>query len=175
MSYGISPYRISLSRLATRFGNPNSGKRSKARRACASISSNMEDMFEDDGPSYMDIVEELLEGKATHPNHGAWYWYAIEQMINELGRWLPNNNWYPADPEAFWSHSACNLYDIDSPMDIPTPDDFPTVFVIRFAELGDGLLEGFREKIADDDQFSEFSYWVKEAKRYKQDIVMFYY
>jgi hypothetical protein len=175
MGYGIMPYRVSLSRLATRFGNPNSSKRSKARRACASIASNMDDLFGGDGPGYMDIVEELLDGKATHRGYGAWYWYAIERMIGDLGQFLHNGEWYPSRADAFWDHPAARLYDIDAPMDIPSPDDFPTVFVIRNAELNDALLAGFREKISDDAQYRSFSHWVNEAKRYKQDLVLYYY
>jgi hypothetical protein len=135
----------------------------------------MAELFDDDGPAYMEIVEDLLDGKATFKHHGAWYWYAIEQIIADLGRRLSNGSWYPGNSEPFWSHASCCMNDIDSPMQIPAPDDFPSVFVIRNSALSDELVVDFREKISDEDQFSEFSRWVKEAQRYKQDLVMFYY
>lgn len=34
MGYGITPYRVNLMRVNSRFGNSNPSKRSKAYRAC---------------------------------------------------------------------------------------------------------------------------------------------
>ena len=167
------PYRVSLSRLATRFGNPVAKKRSKARRACLSVQSEMDDLFDHWEVSYSDVVEDLLDAKASYPNAGAMYWYAIKQIIEDLGRWLPNNGWYPADPDALWSASSASLYDIDAPMKLPSPDDFPTVFVVRGPKLDDFLAE--LDGKVEANQLSEVAYWVKEAKRYRQDLVLYYH
>ncbi|HHG83688.1 MAG TPA: hypothetical protein ENJ82_02970, partial [Bacteroidetes bacterium] len=121
MGYGITPIRVNLGRLASRFGNTNSGKRSKARRACAPNASDIDSIFGGDGPSYMEIVEELLDAKASHKDMGAKYWYAIEGLATHLGRVMYNSAWYPASADAFWDISAFKLYDIDAPMDIPNP------------------------------------------------------
>lgn len=169
------PIRVNLGRLRTRFGSTNSGKRSKIRRACAGIAANVDDLFEENDPAYMDLVEELLDGKATHENMGAKYWYAIKEMAESLGKWLNNSEWYPASPDLFWNHSAIHLYDIDAPMIVPSPDDFPAVFTLRNADMTDELLEEFKNLIEDEAQFRQFSGWVTDARRYKQDLLMFYY
>jgi hypothetical protein len=173
MGYGIMPYRVSLGRLATRFGNPVAKKRNQARRACLRVQSQMDDLFDHWDISYKDVVEDLLEGKASYENAGAMYWYAIKQIIEDLGRWLPNSEWYPADADAIWNAPEVKLYDIDSPESFPSPDDFPTVFVVRSERL-EAFHEGLKDKV-ETAQWNEVGYWVKEAKRYRQDLVMFYH
>jgi hypothetical protein len=176
MSYGIMPYRVSLSRLQTRFGNPDKAKRRKTRDACVRYAREIDELDSaPDAPTFMQVVDDLLDGKVEHPNYGHKYWYALKGFIESIGKFLNNNYWYPASADVFWDIDAFKLYDIDAPMKIPSPADFPTVFVLRGDRMTDKLLKELEEKIEDREQFLQVAAWIKEAKRYKQDLVLFYH
>lgn len=176
MSYGIMPYRVSLSRLRTRFGITVTAKRGKIRGACYHLRQSVDELdSSEDAPKFDEIVVELLDGKAEHSKYGYKYWYAIKGFVEALGQFLNNNEWYPADASVFWETKAFKLYDIDAPMKIPTPDDFPTVFVLRGENMTDELMSELKEKIEDDEQYQQVASWIREAKRYKQDLMLFYY
>lgn len=170
------PYRVSLSRLQTRFGITVTAKRSKVRKSCYHLARSVDDIdSSDDAPKFNDIVTELLDGKAEHPKYGYKYWYAIKGFVESLGQFLHNDQWYPADAEVFWNTKSFKLYDIDAPMKIPTPDDFPTVFVLRAENMTDELLKELEEKLGNGEQYWQIASWLREAKRYKQDLVLFYH
>jgi len=174
MGYGIMPYRVNLERLSTRFGNSKSAKRSKARNACLRYIDRSDNNPGE--PTYGEIISEMIDdATATHEGFGHKYWYALQGLIADMGRLLPNGNWYPSPADAFWGNSKFDLYDIDAPMDIPTPDDFPTVFVLRAANMTDELVEQLSKSIDDEDQLKEVERWIKEAKQYKQDLVLYYH
>lgn len=176
MSYGIMPYRVSLSRLSTRFGLTVTAKRRKVRNACHHIGRNVDEMASsDDTPKFNDIVTELLDGKVAHEKYGYIYWYAIKGFIESIGQFLNNSEWYPADVDVFWNNKSFKLYDIDAPMKIPTPDDSPTVFVLRAENMTDELLKELEKELGNGEQYWQVSSWIREAKRYKQDLVLFYH
>jgi uncharacterized protein YaaR (DUF327 family) len=77
--------------------------------------------------------------------------------------------------DVFFDIEAFKLYDVDAPMKIPNPADFPVVFVLRGDNMTDELLKELEEKIEDQEQFLQVADWIKEAKRYKQDLVLFYH
>ncbi|MCI5054716.1 MAG: hypothetical protein MRY83_01340 [Flavobacteriales bacterium] len=173
MSYGIMPYRVNLERLSTRFGNPKSNKRSKARLACKEAVRGMDD---DEDVSFDEIIKEMIdEAKASHENLGYMYWYALKGLIEDLGSFMTNSSWYPASCDIFYDSKDITLYDIDSPMDIPTPDDFPTVFVFRKENMKEENIADLLNSLEDSDQKREFNHWIEEAKRYKQDLVLYYH
>ena len=174
MSYGIMPYRVNLARVGTRFGNEKTAKRQKARNACFRHLSQ----YDTDGSNVMNhtLVKEMInEAKASHQNCGHRYWYALKGLIEDMGRLLNNRAWYPASADFFWDNPFFKLYDIDSPMEIPEPDDFPVVFVLRYAAMSDDFLAMCEEKLEDEEQLSEMKSWIKQAKRYRQDLVLFYH
>lgn len=176
MSYGIMPYRVSLSRLSTRFGNTNNSKRSKIRRICLKDANDVDELDSNpDAPLFKDIVENMLDAKIDHPEYGYKYWYALRGFIESIGQFLMNNHWYPASADVFWKMEAFKLYDIDAPMEIPAPNDFPTVFVLRGENMTDDLIENLKAEIAEEDQFRQTSFWIQESKRYKQDLILFYH
>lgn len=174
MSYGIIPYRVSLSRLNSRFGITNSSKKSSIRKKCRAFASAIDDLGSDHDPLMMDLVEELLQAKASHENMGFKYWYALKGFIQDLGQFLYNSCWYPADPQIFYDMPEFTMFDIDSPMKIPTPDDFPMVFTLRNEKMTDALTNSFDGKITDDQKYQIVS-WIREARRYDQDIVFYYH
>jgi hypothetical protein len=174
MGYGIMPYRVNLARLGTRFGNEKTSKRTKAKTACLRYLYELGD--ENGGPSNKELVAELIDNSnASHQNLGHKYWYAIKGLVEHLGRHLNNYAWYPASADFFWDNPFFKLYDIDAPMEIPEPDDFPTVFVLRYAAMSDDFLAMCEEKLEDEEQLSEMKAWVKKAKQYRQDLVLFYH
>lgn len=174
MGYGIMPYRVSLSRLQTRLGNIN--KRNKTRGDCARYARGIDELDSaPDAPTFMQVVDNLLDGKVDYPNYGHKYWYAIKGLIESLGQFLNNNCWCPSPADVFWNIEAFKLYDLGTPMRIPSPDDFPVVFVLRGYNMTDELLKELEEKIEDQEQFLQVAAWIKEAKRYKQDLVLFYH
>jgi hypothetical protein len=176
MAYGIIPYRVNLGRLASRFGMKDEAKRSKIRRMCSGYANNIDGLAYDEGvPKFMDIVEELLDGKATHTKYGYIYWYAIKGFVEELGLFIQNADWYPASADIFWENPHFVLYGIDAPMEIPTPDDFPTVFVLRNDRMNDDLIESLVKKLSNNVQIDQLKNWIKEAKRYKQDLILYYH
>jgi hypothetical protein len=174
MSYGIMPYRVSLDRVRSRFGCSVSSKRSKIKKACARYASQIDEWDDENTPKMMEIVEELLDGKATHSNLGYKYWYALKGFIEDLGRFMMNREWYPADADAFWDIEEFRLYDIDAPMKIPRPDDFPTVFVLRSENMTPDLDLKLQQKLSGG-QLIEVQGWIREAKQYKQDIILYYH
>ncbi len=174
MGYGITAYRANMQRVATRFGIKVSKKKSPVRKACRPRAAAIDELYDDEPPLFLDIVEELLDGKAEHEDQGARYWYAYEGFVQALGQRLANNEFYPGDAEPFVSHSAFRIYDIDAPMDIPHPDDFPMVLTLRKDAMTDDVVaEVVAEMSAE--QGRQFSFWIKEARQYKQDLVLFYY
>jgi hypothetical protein len=176
MSYGIMPYRVSLSRLRTRFGMTDKKKRSKTRGACYHLRQSVDELdSSENAPKFDEIVVELLDGKAEHSKYGYKYWYAVKGFVESIGQFLNNSEWYPADASVFWNSKSFKLYDIDAPMRIPTPDDSPTVFVLRAENMTDDLLKELEEKIGYNEQFWQVSSWIRDAKRYKQDLVLFYH
>ncbi len=174
MSYGITPYRINLERLSTRFGNTNTAKRWKVRSSCNRRAGQI-DAIDTDAPSLDQFALDLLDAKISHPGYGYKYWYALEAFMDELGARIPNRHWYPASADFFWNNDKFNLYDIDAPMSIPKPDDFPVVFVLRAANMTDELKTDLENGIEDADQLAELKSWIADAKRYKQDLALFYY
>lgn len=178
MGYSITPYRVSLERLCSYFGIEDKGKRSKIRAMCRKKADNIDELaYGKAVPKFMDVVEELLDGKATHAQAGYVYWYAIEGFIEELGQVMYANDWIHASEEAqiFWDYEDFGVYDIDAPMEIPTPDDFPTVFVLHNAMMTDELVNALVQEVTDSYQIAQLENWIKEAKRYKQDLVLYYY
>ena len=178
MGYSITPYRVSLERLSTYFGIEDKGKRSKIRAVCRRKADNIDELAYGEAiPKFMDIAEELLDGKVTHNQYGYLYWYAIEGFMEVLGSVMYANDWIHASEEAqvFWKHREFVLYDIDAPMEIPTPIDFPTVFVLHNNLLSDELVKSLEQEITNSYQIAQLKNWIKEAKRYKQDLVLYYY
>lgn len=174
MSYGIMPYRVNLDRVKSRFGCTVSSKRSKIKKACARYAKQIDEWDDENTPTMMEIVEELLDGKATHANLGYKYWYALKGFMEDLGRFMSNREWYPASADVFFDLSEFGLYNIDAPMKIPTPDDFPTVFVLKSENMTPDLDLKLQQKLSGG-QLREIQSWINEAKQYKQDIVLYYH
>jgi hypothetical protein len=128
-----------------------------------------------DTPKFMDIVEELLTGKINLTNYGYIYWYAIKYFIEELGQSLSNTHWYPASVDVFFEHPSFILYGIDFARTIPKPEDFPTVFVLHKEKMDDELNFSLKEKVGNVSQSSELIGWIGLAKKYKEDLVLYYH
>lgn len=176
MSYGIIPYRISLDRLQSRIGMNDIAKKNKLKESCIRHSKNIDSLANSaETPKFMDIVDELLNGKINHINFGYIYWYAIKYFIEDLGNSLPNTQWYPSSAEIFFEHPSFDLYGIDFVMTIPKPEDFPTVFVLPNEKMDELLINSLKEKIVNVGQFSELNNWIVLAKKYKEDLVLYYH
>ncbi len=176
MAHGILPYRISLERLQSRIGLNDIAKENKIKEGCIRHAKNIDSLANDgETPKFMDIVEELLTGKINHTEYGYIYWYAIKYFIEDLGQSLPNSNWYPSSADLFFDNPSFILYGIDFTRTIPKPEDFPTVFVLNKEKMNDELLISLKEKIADMGQFSELTSWIVTAKKYKEDLVIYYH
>ncbi|MCU0392749.1 MAG: hypothetical protein MUE81_16695 [Thermoflexibacter sp.] len=178
MGYGIMPYRVSVERLNTCFGTDDKAKRSKIKKNCLTRATSIDNLdYNGTAPKFMDIVEELLDGKATHGDkYGYLYWYAIEGFIEVLGRPLYNADWYPASADIFWEHKDFAPYYLGAPIKIPTPyDAIPVVFVLKNAFITNELEQSLRSKLSDNYQSAQVWGWLRDAKRYKQDLVLFYY
>jgi hypothetical protein len=174
MGYGIMPYRVSLERLRSRLGTQDEARKIRLRSVCLKKANNMDRLGSAGTPSFMEIVEELLNGKATHDT-GYLYWYAIKCFIEDLGVLLDNNKWSPASADELWEIGEFALYDIGAPMKIPQADDFPVVFVLSQEKLTQNLLNTLEEKIKNQAQRTQFQNWIKEAQTYEQDLVLFYH
>lgn len=174
MGYGITVYRVSLQRLCTRLGTQDKARKNRLREVCLKRAKNMDSLGHETTPSFMEIVEELLDGKATYKT-GYLYWYAIQSFVDDLGVSLANNHWYPASAEIFWDIKDFVLYEINAPMKIPQPDDFPLVFVLKHQNMKPELQHILQEKIQNQAQLTQFQYWIKEAQTYKQDLILYYH
>ncbi len=174
MGYGISPYRVSLQRLCTRFGTQDEARKSRLREVCFKRAKDMDGLGDATTPLFMEIVEELLNGKVTS-GIGYLYWYAIESFISDLGVFLANNQWYPASAEVFWEIESFALYAVNAPMKIPQSEDFPIVFVLHHQKMTDELQLTLQEKIKNQAQLAQLQNWIKEAKIYEQDLILYYY
>lgn len=180
MGYAISAYRVNLERVESRFGIADKPKRRKIINRCAARKASIDELasYKTDAPKFMEIVEELLDGKATHERFGFMYWYAIECFIEELGReMVPRDNYWSGrnlDLDFFYKHFS--LYSIPAPMTIPTPDDFPTVFVLDSELISDEFIQTtLKEAVPEYFQYGQIKSWLQDAKRYKQDLVLYYY
>lgn len=174
MGYGITGYRVNLSRMNTRFSHEKAAKRSAAKNACIENISNWD--VEEGDPTHTELIDELIdESKASYNHLGYKYWYAIEGLISDLGTCLDNSEWYPCDPEVFEDDFRFKMYNINTSFEIPTPDDFPSVLTFFAEDMTEEATTQISNKIDDEDQKNSFLQWVKAAKRYKQDIVLFYY
>ncbi len=174
MGYGIIPYRVGLERLQSRLGTQDEARKNKLRGVCLKKAKDIDNLGSVDTPPFMEIVEELLDGKATQTT-GYLYWYAIKCFIDDLGIMLNNNQWYPASADELWKIGDFALYDIGAPMKIPQAEDFPVVFVLSKEKMTQQLPGTLEERIADQAQRTQFQNWIKEAQAYKQDLVLFYH
>lgn len=175
MSYGIIPYRVSLGRLATRFGHPDPKKRSRIKSGAMRYAKTVDQWDSEDSPKMKEIVAELLDGKATHERYGHKYWYAIKGLVEDIGRLLNNSAWYPCSPDIFFESELFSLYDIDAPMKIPTPDDFPVVFVLRYENMDPEKIDKFTWQVEDGAARYILRDWIYGARKYKTDLVLFYH
>lgn len=180
MGYGIMPYRVNLDRLATRFGTSNKPKRREIVKECSRRANSIDSdaAHYQNAPKFMEIVEELLDGKATHEKFGWMYWYAIEGFCEVLGRPMMNDQWarIPTTEMDFF-YENFSLWDIpNAPMTIPTPNDFPTVFVLHPERISDEFIQTtLKEAVPEYFQYGQIKSWLEAAKQYKQDLVLFYY
>jgi hypothetical protein len=175
MGYGITAYRVNLDRLQTRFGVKDSKKRNTMLKACYGRRNSIDELGDESSPRFIDYANDLLNGTVSYPGNGFKYWYAIECFIGELGHLLNNNAWYPSPCDILFDFNEIKLYDIGRPLRIPGSDDFPTVFVLRKENMTDEFIRSFEEKHNDADQVYAMKNWIDQAKRYKQDLVMYYY
>ncbi len=60
-------------------------------------------------------------------------------------------------------------------MPITKPDDVPTVFVLRNAMMTDELESNLEQKVTNSFQIAQLKNWLKEAKQYQQDLVLYYF
>jgi hypothetical protein len=180
MGYAISAYRVNLERVESRFGIADKPKRRKIINRCAARAASIDELgsYKTDPPKFMEIVEELLDGKATHERFGFMYWYAIECFMEELGReMVPRDNYWEGrnlDLDFFYKHFS--LWSIPAPMTIPTPDDFPTVFVLPAERITEEFMTTtVNAAVPEYFQRGQLQSWLKNSKQYKQDLVLFYY
>lgn len=185
MSYGIIPYRVNLKRVAALIGTTDTSTRKKVIKHCSKRAALIDDLADsDNAPQFMEVVEELLDGKATHERYGFMYWYALESFITLLGQRLDNTYWkrIPAGEMDFFFQKF-NLFNaaLPLPMSIPKPNDMPIVFVLPASEITNDFKAMVvnmmlkRESNYENIQLLEVVEWIESAKRYKQDLVLFYY
>ncbi|MEH0157678.1 hypothetical protein V6R21_26555 [Limibacter armeniacum] len=180
MSYGITPYRVNLSRVRSRLDKDcPSSKKSKAKKACLNQLSRCGFGTEDGEPTDAELINAFIaDGKAEHEGLGYKYWYALEGLIGDLGQFLSNGYWYPGTSDPFFNTDGFKLYDIGGGIDIPTPDDFPAVFVLENSDMSEELIQEFEKKYANEleaETIKQFKSWITQAQRYKQDLVLYYY
>jgi hypothetical protein len=175
MGYGIMPYRVSLERLRSRLGTQDEARRQRLKGVCLKKAQDMDRLGSNSAPKFMEIVEELLNGQVKHEQYGYLYWYAIKCFISDLGVMLDNGKWYPASADMFWEMGAFALYDIGTSIKIPASDDFPVVFVLSQEKMTQDFIQTLSEKVKEQGQLSQLTAWVKEAKLYQQDLVLFYH
>jgi hypothetical protein len=172
MGYGIMPYCVKMDRVERAFGSHDGQLEaailSEHGRRMARMDSNF-----DDTPM-ADILHDFIAGTVSYPQEGYKYWYAIEMIMQSIGQMLPNGAWYPADIDALWSLQGCRLYSIQTAVKIPSPDDFPTVFIIRNADI-DAARTDAQSKMKDAEQLAEFETWCNRAHASASDLALYYY
>ena len=186
MGYGIMPYRVNLDRVTSLIGTSKEHVREDVKSYCSRRASRIDSLSSsgENDPKFMDIVEELLDGKATHKHYGFMYWYAIEDFIKMCGTMMVNTELVSVragDMDFFFRKFKMNNH-FRSPLtfSIPTPDEFPTVLVKLSSEIDEFLMTTFKEAPLKFPQFSETEYeqiqsWLVEAKQNEQDLVLYYY
>lgn len=173
MGYGITPFRVRWSRIEACFGMADLAQRDKILAACEVRIEKLDEWF-DDGTPFEVILRDFLAGQVSYPDEGYKYWYAIELLAAGFGQSLDNNAWYPAKIDTLWELDACKLFLLRTAVPIPSPDDFPTVFVILHATL-DAALAQLKALHKDADQVAEFTEWCHQAQETGEDLVLYYY
>jgi hypothetical protein len=172
MSYGITPYLVKISAVASSFGGQDAALKADIVADCGKRMARLDDWFED--TPMADILTDFLAGKVSYPGEGFKYWYVIEMIIQHLGLRLDNGAWYPSDSDPIWSLKGCSMYLLDTAVPIPSPDDFPSVFMVPHARLDEALADG-QSKITDPEQLAEFVAWCTKGKDRGLDLVLYYY
>ncbi len=172
MGYGIMPYRVKLAEIEQLFGTSDQELASRIRNGIQARLQQLDNSFGD--PSATEILTDFLDGKISHPQSGHLYWYVIEAMIRYFGTFLANGEWYPVRDEEIYKVAGTSMYHLRISKKIPSPDDFPSVYMVFHADL-DKASMSIKDTDHDAAQKAQFEDWCTKAKSAGQDLVMYYY
>lgn len=144
MSYALSVFLVPEALLCQCVGKNDHVMLAQALEACEAQLADFDE--QDDAPnfenydvdiSHADALREIFSGRYTEDVEGCRYGWALEALCEFLGERLDNSgfcpcraNWYfDLDEELESRGIALKFRDLiyDSPVDIPTPDDFPNI------------------------------------------------
>lgn len=178
MSYGVTAFAVNLNQIEEPFGSQDEELKNE-------IVSQVKERFDSideqlGGTPMVDITDDYFKGEINHADDAKKYWYLIETLCIGFGRKLSNDHWYPfkGATEPWYDHEQFKLYGINTKPFLPSPDDFPLVFVLGNADLQDAY-EAINEQGEKDvysiEQVRQFSDWIENAQKDRWDLVLFYY
>ncbi len=122
------------------------------------------------------FFEDLFTGVIHNKNAGEKYWYAIESLVRHFGTLLSNEAWShsrSSDIGPIYDIEEFRMYLFTTTPRIPSPDDFPVVFVVEHKNIE--LCEEKSLVIRDEDKRNELIDWLTSAKENAEDLILFYY
>jgi hypothetical protein len=171
MSYGVTPFAVSLPQLQKVVGSRSKSVlrelREEFEEELLEDREEVEEANEDDefdpGLPLDDALRHLIMDEERWDYEGAQYGYAIEILCSFYGEFLPNDHWTGMDHD--WAETVNDalqeigvpsetfsilghLLHRGSPVDIPEIDDFPFVGYVTLAEIPGALTALTDERFA---------------------------
>lgn len=178
MGYGIVAYAVNLEQVEKPFGSNNEALKCKI----VSLSQDRMESLDDQlgGTSLQEFANDYFNGTINHREEAYKYWYWVEILCEGYGKNLDNSWWYPSSGAAkpWFDYEHFKLYGLETKPYIPSPDDFPTVFMVRNADLDNAyanIYDQWQKGIYTSEQTQQFQEWVEIAQKDKWDLVLFYY
>lgn len=175
MSYGITAYSAPVDEINALFGSLDEAVKSEVRAATKEDLDSNDQYF--DGTPMAKFLDDFFSGTVSYPDEAFKYWYLFEALCGHFGTLLDNSEWYPARGayDELCDISACRMFPVYTTPSVPSPDDFPMVWMYRHGDLDEAAKE-----IGDCDDFSEeqisqFQEWLQQCKASNRDLVLFYY
>lgn len=177
MSYGVIAYAAPVEHVAGLFGSENDDLYGTILNQAGSALDQLDETFA--GTSTRLIGDGFFDGRFPDRGEDHKFWYFLEILYSGFGEDLPNDRWYPSRNarDVLFSMTSAAMYDVGIP-GVPTPDDFPAVFVVRQTKLEEARSEigkAYQAGRLDEMQAEQFSGWIDAARASGRDLVLYYY
>ncbi|MCA9669874.1 MAG: hypothetical protein KC503_29970 [Myxococcales bacterium] len=194
MRLGISAYHVDITRVRRAC---NGHEQALAKTLQTTFATRIADLNEafgpliDGGPSVDTALTSLIGAEALDDGYGFVYAYALELIVDHFGTFLPNDAWYPSDPD-FIMHidgllrsanvglSVDALLFSGAPVPIPEPDGLPGVGHLTEARVT-SLWHQLRGRTVEDvgeramGALSQLRDWIAGAAEQRTGLALFYY
>lgn len=195
MSYGVSPYAVSIAAVQACLGSQNAQLLQTLTEEFQSAFRNI-DRIDEEAVPVQQALSQLIMGEPPDEDYGYKYGYALEFLCDHFGEMQSNQQWssmrwdwvetvdqaladfgVPAQTFRVSRHLLCR----DAPVPLPRIEDFPSIGYLRESEIAraqttlDQLPLDQLENQEIADSLREVRRWLAHCQLSHQDLICFYY